>query len=114
MSQELYETIHTMVEVGGPIMSRPHPPANPQGVLRGPLANLPPNFNAPGSLAAPGLGPQGRLPPSAIFPPGIQPDQINMAVFFWYLVKSTRRRIHKSQKHTSKFSWSPFSFVNID
>jgi len=81
MSQEVYETIRNMVEVGAGIMARPSlPPPNPQvggGVLQrgggGPLANLPPNFNAPGApgLGAPGLGgPQGRMPPSAIFPPG--------------------------------------------
>ena len=44
----------------------------------------------------------------------IQPEQMNMAVFFWYLVQSTllyTRKLDKSrftryQKHTAMYNWS--------
>ena len=43
----------------------------------------------------------------------IQPDQINMAVLFWYLVKSDAgvRTVHwtrftRNQEHTTMYNWS--------
>ena len=56
----------------------------------------------------------------------VQPDQINMAVLFWYLAKCdlstvqckllVTRKLEKSlftryQKHTAKYNWSPCNYV---